>query len=218
MRRPNSTGYDNKITITGSGADTINAGQGDALLMLGDGRDTVTLAGSGNVVTVGSGADTIIAGSGLDSVTAGAGNDTVTLAGWTNTVSLGAGSDTVNAASGDTIAIDGTMLGLKGGKMEIVTVGSAGGSLTDQSSGTEVKIGLGSASLSLTGITADKGFLLDLLGGVGGYTTYAALAKAFTSDGHGGTALTLGAGGDAAMIDFFNTPQRALTAAMFRFN
>jgi hypothetical protein len=102
--------------------------------------------------------------------------------------------------------------------MEMVTVGRAGGSLTDQSSGTEVKIGSASGSLSLTGITADKGFLLDLLGGVGGYTTYAALAKAFVSDGHGGTALPLGMGAGAATIDFVNTPKTALTAAMFRFN
>jgi hypothetical protein len=81
-----------------------------------------------------------------------------------------------------------------------------------------VKVGSGSGSLSLTGITADKGFLLDLLGGVGGYSSYTALAKAFVSDGHGGTVLPLGAGGGAAMIDFVNTQQTALTAAMFRFN
>lgn len=58
--------------------------------------------------------------------------------------------------------------------------------------------------------------MLDLTGGVGGFTTTAGVVSALESDLHGGTQLLLGSGSGASVIDFVNTSASALTSAHFR--
>ena len=61
----------------------------------------------------------------------------------------------------------------------------------------------------------DTHFVLDLTGGVGGFTTAAGVVSALRSDGRGGT-LLLGNGPGASVIDFINTQASVLTAGHFR--
>ena len=78
-------------------------------------------------------------------------------------------------------------------------------SIDDLSSATTVAAGPGSGSASILDVARDAGFLLDLTGGVGGFTTAAGVAGALQSDGQGGTQLLLGSGPGASVIDFVNT-------------
>ncbi len=128
---------------------------------------------------------------------------------------MGAGTDTVHGGSDDTITITGTALTLAGGTSETVFLGGTS-SLDDLSSGTLVKVGATSGSLSLSDIAKDSNFVLDLTGGVGGYQTAVSAADALQDDGHGGALLMLGSGSAASSIDFVNTTKDVLTAAHFR--
>jgi hypothetical protein len=55
--------------------------------------------------------------------------------------------------------------------------------------------------------------LIDLIGGLGGYTSAAAAAAALTPDGHGGALLSLGATGS---IDFTGVSPSQLHASNFQ--
>ena len=138
------------------------------------------------------------------------------LQGWTNAVTLGAGTDIVNAGSGDTITVNSTNLLLKGGTQEMVFLDAGSASIDDLSNTTTVVAGPTSGSASILDFAHDAGFVLDLTGGVGGFTTTAGVVSALESDGHGGTQLLLGNGPGASVIDFVNTSASALTSAHFR--
>ncbi len=73
---------------TGSGADTITAGDIDTTIASGDGNDTIT------------------AGTGTNTIETGAGDDTVNLVAGTDTVDVGAGTDTVNVDYADFTSAD----------------------------------------------------------------------------------------------------------------
>ena len=209
-------GYWNTV-VAGDGNDQVSGPQGNSSVMLGNGADSVTLGGYDNVIRVGNGSDTIAAGAGNGTVTAGSGNDTIILQGWSNTVTLGGGTDTVNGGSGDSITIDSTHLLLSGGSQEMVFLDAGtAASIDDLSSATTVVAGPGSGSASILDVARDAGFVLDLTGGVGGFTSAAGVASAFQSDGHGGMQLLLGSGPGAAVIDFVSTQASVLSSAHFR--
>ena len=208
-------GYWNTV-VAGDGNDQVSGSQGNTSVTLGNGADSVSLGGYSNVIQVGGGSDTITAGAGNDQLTAANGNNTITLQGWTNAVTLGAGTDIVNAGSGDTIAVNGTNLLLKGGTQEMVFLDAGSASIDDLSSTTTVVAGPTSGSASILDFARDAGFVLDLTGGVGGFTTAAGVVSALQSDGHGGTQLLLGSGPGAPVIDFVNTQASVLTSAHFR--
>lgn len=63
------------------------------------------------------------------------------------------------------------------------------------------------------GFAADPTAVVDLLGGVGGYTGATAVVKALTSDGSGGTLLPMGSG---QSIDFVGVVPGSLHAANFQ--
>jgi hypothetical protein len=100
-----SSGLNDKITLTGSGNNTINTGNGN---------DTVLLSGSGNnTVVVGAGNDTVtITGSGSNRVEVGSGNDTVTGGAGAETIVMGSGAltaaDVIDGGDGiDTLIVSG---------------------------------------------------------------------------------------------------------------
>ena len=208
-------GYWNTV-VAGDGNDQVSGAQGNTSVMLGNGTDSVSLTGYSNVIQVGGGSDTIVAGAGNDKVTAGGGNDTIILQGWSNTVTLGAGADTVNAGSGDTITVNSTHLLLNGGNQEMVFLNAGTAGIDDLSSSTTVVAGPSSGSASILDFARDAGFVLDLTGGVGGFTSAAGVVSALESDLHGGTQLLLGSGPGASVIDFVNTQASVLTSVHFR--
>lgn len=206
------TNSDQPVAVTGGrGFDGVN---------LGNGNDTVLLSGLFNSVTLGNGNDSIYAGHGHATVTLGHGTGRVTLAGVGNSVALGAGQDTVFAGVNDRIVLDGTSLTLDGGKGATVSfLGGASAGIDDRSTDMTVLYGPSSGSLTLADITQDRSFVLDFQNGAGGFTSYADVLKTLSSDGHGGTLLTVsGSGAGAVAIDFLGTARTALSPALFHFS
>lgn len=88
-------------------------------------------------------------------------------------------------------------------------------SVTDTGSGVVVGFGPTSASVALHNLAHDPGFVLDLTGGVGGYSSVWAVLAALRSDGAGGSMLDISAAQGIA-IDFVAMPKASLTAGHFR--
>jgi len=240
----NAAGLGNTITSTG-GNDLVNAGSGQAKVYVATGDVVVKLAGTGNLVQgfnlagtgavtgadgnvtvsgstgattvkLGNGQDTVTLGGSGNTVTLGSGNSTVTLTGQGNSVTFGAGVKILNAVKGDTIAINGTTLALKGGTGEMVFLGTGTSSLDDLSSGTTVTVNNLTGSASILDVAKDPGFILSLTGGVGGFTSTASVLAALKSDGYGGTQLEIGFGPNARTIDILSVPILTLNAEHFR--
>jgi hypothetical protein len=85
--------------------------------------------------------------------------------------------------------------------------------LTDNAQGTTVEIGSNVGSLQIANFGADSGGVIDLLNGVGGYSSAAAAVAALNSDGSGGSLLTLGSFGT---IDFVGVAPSALHSGNFK--
>ena len=106
---------------------------------------------------------------------------------------------------------------LSGGNQEMVFLDAGtAASIDDLSSATTVVAGPGSGSASILDVARDAGFVLDLTGGMGKFTTAAGVVSALQSDEHGGTKLLLGTGPGASVIDFVNTKASVLRSAHFR--
>lgn len=208
-------GYGNAVTA-GNGNTQVSGAQGTTMVTLGNGNNTVSLAGNTNVIKVGDGTNSIVAGTGSDQVMAGRSNNTITLAGWSNTVTLGGGTDMVNGGSGDSITVNSTTLSLQGGTQETIFLGTGPSSIDDLSKTTTVISSPASGSAKILDFAKDIGFVLDLKGGAGGFTSTAGIVSALQSDGHGETQLLLGSGSGLTTIDFVNTSMSALTSAHFR--
>lgn len=213
-----------KVTVSGFGSSIV-AGNGDDTVTgagygnhvnLGDGANVVALDGYGNAVTVGNGGNIIASGSGGDQVTAGGGNNTIALQGFNNTVTLGAGTDVINAGSDDTVTLTSTNLTLAGGTGAMVFIGAGHSVVADSSSGARVVVNSNSGSSSFIGFATDAKSVLDLQGGVGGYTTAASVVDALRSDGNGGTQLMLGSSSTSPSIDFLKTSILELTVDHFK--
>ena len=182
--------------VTGNAAGNTDIG-------LGNGLNKIMLAGSGNVVDSGNGANgvsggisnnTIILGNGLDSVklsgggntiTLGNGADSVTVGGTGNQINLGNGLDVVHGGTGDTIDLAKTALTLYGTD-EMVFIGAGKATVNDFSTGLDLKIGPTAGVDVLAHFASDQSGVIDLVGGLGGFTTTAAVLTALKSDGHGG--------------------------------
>ena len=95
-------------TVTaGNGNDVLKLGGGNNTVVLGDGNDTVADGNGNNTVTVGNGNDTIQLGGGNNTVTVGNGNDTIQLGGGSNVVVEGNGNDSVSAGNGNNLIVGG---------------------------------------------------------------------------------------------------------------
>ncbi|HEY2619841.1 MAG TPA: hypothetical protein VGI78_21040 [Acetobacteraceae bacterium] len=208
-------GYNNTIAL-GNGNDSISAGAGNAIVSVGNGNDTITAAGYGNQITVGNGNDSITAGDGSARIVGGSGTDTVQLQGYSNTVSFTGGNDTITGGQGsDVFDLTGGNASLAlHGSNEMVFLNGANATINDQGSGLAVKIASGGTDV-IQNFGSDASGYIDLLGGVGGYTSASQVLAALTSDGHGGTTLALGSSGS---IDFANVGVSQLHASNFQFN
>ncbi len=178
------SGNDNSVTI-GNGNGVVTLGGSGNTVSLGNGNEFVTTGSGGNKITVGTGNSTISLGGGGNTVTAGNGNDTITLAGSGSTVTLGNGIDTVHGGTGDTIHLATTTLTLYGTD-EMVFIGASNATVNDFSTGLDLKIGPTAGVDVLAHFASDPSGVVDLIGGLGGFKTTAAVLTALKSDGHGG--------------------------------
>jgi hypothetical protein len=205
------SGNDNSVTL-GNGTGTVVIGGSGNTLSLGSGNESVFVGGGGNKITVGTGNSTISLGNGGNAITAGNGNDTVILAGSGSTVTLGNGIDTVHGVSGDTINLANTTLALYGTR-ETVFIGSGNATVNDFSTGLDLKIGPTAGVDVLSHFASDPGGVVDLIGGIGGFKSAAAVLSALKSDGHGGTLLSFGSG---SSLDFTGVASSQLHASNFQ--
>jgi hypothetical protein len=148
-----------------------------------------------SVIAAGNGSHTLTgAASGYTDISLGKGNNIITLSGGNNTVTLGSGSDTVYGGNGDTISIAGdTRLAIHGTN-EMVFVGAGNVAIDDLSTGLKVSIGPTIGHAVISGFTSDPNSVVDLTGGLGGFTDTAMVLSALKSDGRGGTLLSFGQG------------------------
>ncbi len=100
---------------------------------------------------------------------------------------------------------------LPGGVMQFY---NAAGHLTEiiQSGVPEFIIGPATTSEALAGLASDPSWKLDLIGGVGGFASVAAVMAAFQPDGQGGSVLNLPGG---VHVDLVGVAPSSLTQAHF---
>jgi len=176
-------GSDIDQTITaGPGADTVTVGnaddnntisgsQGSTSVTLGNGANTITLGGFGNTIVLGSGANTVVAGAGSENVTitgAVGYTDTITANGWGDNFNFTDGTYIVGGMSG---AANFTLNGWANNASSIDLLNTAGDTFTAVSGGLQVNAADGSRFAT--------------------FTTSNAANLAVTSDGSGGTLITL---------------------------
>jgi hypothetical protein len=200
----------------GNGDETVSLGGNGNAVSLGNGNESVTDGGGSNKIAVGNGNSTISLGGGGNTVTAGNGNDTITFAGSGSTVKFGNGTDTVHGGTGDTINIAGNATLTLYGTNEMVFIGTGNSTINDFSSGLDLKIGPTAGNDILSHFAAsggDTSGVVDLVGGIGGFTTTAAVLSALKSDGHGGSLLSFGSG---SSLDFAGVASSQLHASNFQ--
>lgn len=201
------TGDNNARTVSGSST-------GYTSVMMGDGADTVALFRSHNAVHLGKGSDSVSGGTGDNTVIASNGTDTVSLKGSHNDVVLGNGKDTISlSGSQNSVSLGNGHDKVSGGTDDVIRLTGTNGVLTLKATNETVFLGPGNEAVKSSG----SGLTIDLadvsLSAIGKDTitnTGAAAAADIvglpsgitpTSDGHGGTLYTLGAG---SSIDFVN--------------
>jgi Ca2+-binding RTX toxin-like protein len=135
---------DNRVR-SGSGNDTVTTGQGSSVIDAGAGNDTVTTGDGGNMVEAGSGDNTVTTGAGADIVSSGGGNDTLSTGSGADTVQVSGGIDTANAGLGsDLLKVDYADL------MTNVTGSLSAGSVTEGYTGAVADTTVN--SVSFTGV------------------------------------------------------------------
>ncbi|MBI2612880.1 hypothetical protein HYW59_03685 [Candidatus Kaiserbacteria bacterium] len=83
------------------GNDKVIAGNGDFIICLGDGNDTVKIGAGVSVISAGAGKNTVLAGNGNKIVTAGDGDDQIKTGNGDDTISAGGGKNKVFAGAGE---------------------------------------------------------------------------------------------------------------------
>jgi hypothetical protein len=199
----------------GNGIDTVLGGAGgDNTITLGTGVGSVTVGGQDNHISLGGGIDTVSAAGGDNTITLGTGVGSVTVGGQDNHISLGGGIDTVHGGADDTIRLTGSsdLLSVSG-QDEMVALGSGSYLVIDEGRGLELNIGPTAGQDLLANFASDlSAGAIDLLGGVGGYTTAMQAYDALRSDGHGGAYLPLG---HSASLDIADVTAKQLSASNF---
>jgi hypothetical protein len=145
----------------------------------------------------------------------GNGNDTVTIStGGNNTISLGKGNDTVNGGTDDIIRLTGNGNLMVSGSAQMVFLSSGNDIVTDTGQGLTLNIGptAGNDVLANFGTDLTHG-VIDLLGGIGGYTTAQQAYASLQPDKHGGSLLSLG---HAASLDITGVAPSQLLVTDFK--
>ncbi|SNB82083.1 Ca2+-binding protein, RTX toxin-related, partial [Rhodoblastus acidophilus] len=208
-------GYGN-IVVAGNGSDVLQGGDGNSTLTFGQGNNAISTQGYGNIIKVGDGANTIVAGSGNETVNAGNGDNTITLSGYNNVVTVGSGRNIVKGgAGGDKVTVGGgtATLTFNGWSDHAILNSGVGATIYDNGYGLEVDIGSSAGATTIYGFDHDYYGVIDLLNNAGGFTSASAAVAALTSDGHGGSLLSLGTNGS---IDLVNVAPKQLTTANFK--
>lgn len=134
---------------------------------------------------------------------------TTITAGNGQTVNAGTGNDIVKLSGGNATLVFH-------GSNDVAFLGGAGSAvnatINDQSKGLTVFVLNGGVD-KISGLATDPTAVVDLLGGVGGYTSVNQVLKALTTDNAGGTLLPLGGG---RSIDFIGVAPTNLHAANFK--
>jgi hypothetical protein len=151
-----------------------------------------------------SGTSTAVSVSGSNGAITAASGDTVSLTSGTADVISGSGF-TVSAGSGVAFTVKGTG--------DVVKVG-LNDAITDKGASTEFQIASNVGAFKISDFGSDPTGLVDLVGGVGGYTSGSQAYDALTSDGSGGSLLSLAATSDGS-IDFLGVAPSALHATNF---
>lgn len=120
------TNVRNETILTGSGNDTITAGDGSNIINTGIGNDTITSGTGTNVIQGGLGNDTItagndVAGNGVDHIYGDKGNDTITGGSGYNVLDGGSGNDTLNGGAGTSILFGDSGINILNGGTGIST-------------------------------------------------------------------------------------------------
>jgi hypothetical protein len=201
------------ITLGDGSRDTVTVTSGIEIhATVGNGNDdTINVNGNENNVHVGNGnGDTVNSNSLNTFIYAGTGRgDTVNIDGTANQV------DTVFGGQGNAINLFGSQsFELSGSQDAIVFIGSGDSIVVDASTGTHLNIGPAAGTDILLDFGRDLTTgVIDLIGGIGGFSTTAAALAALKSDGAGGTLLSFGPG---SSLDIANVLPSALTAANFK--
>jgi hypothetical protein len=204
-------------TITGSDF-TVTAATGTALAVGGNGVSGATdnITDSGASVTVQAASRVILIGSN-DSVTMGAGSHLI-ISGSGDTISATTGDGILlNSGTGDTASGSGFTINSGAGTgFTIVGTGDVvyaglNDAITDSGSSTTFKINANVGNLAISSF--DTGGIIDLLSGAGGYTSASQAFASLTSDGAGGSKLSLGTDGS---IDFAHVAPSSLHASNFK--
>jgi hypothetical protein len=153
------------------------------------------------------------AASGYTDISLGNGDNAIALSGSNNSVTVGSGADTVRGGYGDTINLDGNTKLAIYGTDEMVFVGDGNAAIDDRSTGLQLQIGPTTGHNVIVGFASDPSAVVDLTGGIGGFTDTATVLSALKSDGRGGTLLSFGNG---HFLDFYGVMSSQLHAANFQ--
>jgi Glycosyl hydrolases family 16 len=193
------------------------SGDLETLTQTGSSQGTVTLSGGKIIYTAAANVSTT--GTDAVSYTITDQHQDATVSGSAAVKLLGAAPVSGSAAITSTTA--GTFIDLVGGSPGISFVGanavillegSASPGIIDRSRGLTVVVGSRNVSATLQNFAADGQGVIDLLHGIGGYTTAAAAQSALTSDGNGGSKLALGSG----FIDIAGMAPASVAASHFK--
>jgi Ca2+-binding RTX toxin-like protein len=178
----------NETVLTGSGNDTITAGDGSNVIETGNGNDTITSGTGNNAIQGGLGNDTITAGNanagnGTDHIDGDQGNDTLTGGSGSNVLEGSTGNDTLNGGAGISLLLGGAGNNILNGGSGISTA-----DYSDSKLGVTVSLALATAQHVSTSQTDTLNSIENLIG-----SKYADTLTASTS---GNNELTGGAGAD----------------------
>jgi hypothetical protein len=206
-----------------SGSASLSPTSGDSPLVRGATENMINLGNTTQFVSNsqvesndlnGTGISTISLSGGGNTVTSNNANNVVTLpANSNNTVTLGGGTYTVHGGTGDTINITGNTTLTIYGNNEMVFLGSGNDTVNDFSTSLNLHIGPKAGNDVLSNFASDPSGVVDLTGGIGGFTSVAAVRSALTGDGHGGTLLSFGHG---SSLDFAGVASSQLHASNFQ--
>ena len=149
----------------------------------------------------------------------GAGSN-VTVSGSNDAIAATTGDGiSVSSGTGDTITGSGfTVHGASGTGFKIMGTGDVvyaglNDAISDGGSSTKFRIESNVGDLAISGFGADPTGIINLLNGVGGYTTASQAFSALTSDHSGGCELSLGTDGS---LDFVHVTASSLHARNFK--
>ncbi len=166
---------------------TITGSQGFATITLGNGDNTVTSTGYGNVVTAGAGRNHIAGGDTYQKVTVGSGDNDITTAGYTNVITAGDGDNIIHAGSGgDTVTVgQGNNVIVASGWLDVIKAGNGDNDITSGDGAASVTVGHGTNTIV-----------------AGGYNNHIVVGDGHNTitAGDGGETVDLGAGSDTVTL------------------